>query len=118
MERDMSAIEDNSARVHWGLGANIRRLLLRIHLWIGIVFCIPFAILGITGAYLVYDQDVTAPPRATAVGEHKTPTAIIAAALATSPGLRATNLSMPLVAGDPATLRVARQGVRATSQVF
>jgi uncharacterized iron-regulated membrane protein len=118
MERDMSVIEQSDARVRLGLGANIRRLLLRIHLWIGIVFCIPFAVLGVTGAYLVYDQDVTAPPRATAVGEYKAPTAIIAAALAANPDLRATNLSMPLVAGDPATVRVVRAGVRGTSQIF
>ena len=114
----MSTIEQSSARVHLGIGANIRRWLLRIHLWIGIAFCIPFAVLGITGSFLVYDQDITAPPRAAAVGEYKAPTAIIGAALAANPDRRATNLSMPLVAGDPATVRVAREGVRGTSQVF
>src|SRR5262245_23395675 len=98
--------------------SNVRRVLLRLHLWIGIAFSIPFVILGVTGAYLVYDQDFQAPPRATAVGEYKAPTAIIAAALATGPGQRATSLNMPLVAGDPATVRVAREGVRGTSQVF
>jgi uncharacterized iron-regulated membrane protein len=113
MERDMST--EQSPNQTW---SSIRRLLLRIHLWIGIAFCIPFAVLGLTGAYLVYDQDFTAPPRATAIGEYKTPTAIIAAALATNTGQRAANLSMPLVAGDPATVRVAREGVRGTSQVF
>ena len=66
--------------------SNFRRLLLRLHLWIGIAFSIPFVILGVTGAYLVYDQDFTAPPRATAAGEHKAPTAIIAAALADDSG--------------------------------
>ncbi len=102
--------------------SNVRRVLLQFHLWIGIAFSIPFVILGVTGAYLVYDQDFTAPPRATAAGEYKAPTAIIAAALATSPGQRATSLSMPLVAGDPATVRVARGGGEGerpiTSQVF
>jgi uncharacterized iron-regulated membrane protein len=100
----------------------VRRVLLQLHLWIGIAFSIPFVILGVTGAYLVYDQDVTAPPRATAVGEYKAPTTIIAAALATSPGQRATSLNMPLVTGDPATVRVARGGSEGerpiTSQVF
>src|SRR5262245_46887007 len=113
MERDMN-MEQSPANT-W---SSIRRLLLRIHLWIGIAFCIPFAVLGITGAYLVYDQDFAAPPRATAVGEYKAPTAIIAAAIAGNPDLRAANLSMPLNAGDPATVRVAREGVRGTSQVF
>src|SRR5262249_15294684 len=101
-ERDMSA--ESSAQT-WPV---VRRVLLQLHLWIGIAFAIPFAILGITGAYLVYDQDFSAPPRATAVGEYKAPMAIIGAALATAPGQRATSLSMPLVAGDPATVRVAR----------
>jgi uncharacterized iron-regulated membrane protein len=113
----MSVLEQTSASA-W---PSIRRWLLRIHLWIGIAFCIPFAVLGITGSYLVYDQDFTAPPRATAVGEYKAPTAIIAAALAATPERRATNLTMPLVAGDPATVRVARgegEGARAASQVF
>ena len=73
--------------------SNVRRVLLQFHLWIGIAFSIPFVILGVTGAYLVYDQDFTAPPRATADGEYKAPTAIIAAALATNPGQRATSLS-------------------------
>lgn len=100
----------------------VRRVLLQLHLWIGIAFSIPFVVLGVTGAYLVYDQDFTAPPRATAAGEHKAPAAIIAAALATSPGQRATSLNMPLTAGDPATVRVARGGGGGerpiTSQVF
>jgi uncharacterized iron-regulated membrane protein len=98
--------------------SRVRRVLLQFHLWIGITFSIPFVILGVTGSYLVYDQDWQAPPRATAVGEYKAPTAIIAAALASSPDQRATSLNMPLVAGDPATVRVAREGVRSTSQVF
>ena len=102
--------------------SSVRRVLLQLHLWIGIAFSIPFAILGITGAYLVYDQDFSAPPRATAVGEYKAPNAIIGAALATSPGQHATSLSMPLVAGDPATVRVAREAAEGerpiSSQVF
>ncbi len=100
----------------------VRRVLLQLHLWIGIVLSIPFVILGITGAYLVYDQDFTAPPRATTAGEYKAPAAIIGAALATTTGQRATSLNMPLVAGDPATVRVARGGGEGerpiTSQVF
>ena len=114
----MSALEQTSG----GAWPIIRRWLMRIHLWIGIAFCIPFAVLGITGSYLVYDQDVTAPPRATAVGEYKAPTEIIAAALAVHPQQRATNLAMPLFAGEPAAVRVTngsgQRGARGTSQVF
>ena len=60
----MSTSEQSPARA-WPA---IRRWLMRFHLWIGIAFCIPFAVLGITGSYLVYDQDFTAPPRATKIG--------------------------------------------------
>ena len=114
----MSALEQTSGNA-WPI---IRRWLLKIHLWIGIAFCIPFAVLGITGSYLVYDQDVTAPPRATAVGDYKAPTEIIAAALAVNSERRATNLAMPLFAGEPATVRITngsgQRGTRGTSQVF
>ena len=114
----MSAFEQTSGST-W---LTIRRWLMRIHLWIGIAFCIPFAVLGITGSYLVYDQDVTAPPRATAVGDYKAPTEIIAAALAVHSQQRATNLAMPLFAGEPAAVRVTngsgQRGARGTSQVF
>ncbi len=114
----MSTLEQSLARA-WPA---IRRWLMRIHLWIGIAFCIPFAVLGVTGSYLVYDQDFTAPPRATAAGEFKAPSEIIAAATAANPERRVTNLSMPLAAGDPASVRIARPGAergpRATSQVF
>ena len=95
----------------------------RFHLWIGIAFCIPFAILGVTGAYLVYDQDFTAPPRATAAGriqgadgDH------CGSARDQSRASAPPACSMPLVAGDPATVRVARGGGEGerpiTSQVF
>lgn len=118
----MSTMELNPARARIGVWPVVRRWLLWLHLWIGIAFSIPFVILGVTGSYLVYDQDWSAPPRATTVGEYKAPTAIIAAALATAPEQRATSLNMPLVAGDPATVRVARGGGEGqrpiTSQVF
>lgn len=99
----MSTMESSA-----GAGFNFRRLLVTIHLWIRIAFAIPFAMLGITGAYLVYDQDFDNIPRATASGPFQTPTAIINAGLAAVSGGRATNLAMPLYEGDPATVRLAR----------
>jgi uncharacterized iron-regulated membrane protein len=101
----MTAVEQTSSAASFPW----RRWLLRIHLWIGIVFCIPFALLGITGSILVYDQDVLAPPRATAVGEMQRPAAILNAAAAANPGYRATQLILPAAAGDPATVRLARE---------
>jgi uncharacterized iron-regulated membrane protein len=87
-----------------------RKWVLRIHLWIGIAFCIPFALLGITGSLLVYDQDVLAPPRATATGEMAPPAAILAAAAAANPDYRTAQLIMPVKAGDPATVRLSLKG--------
>jgi uncharacterized iron-regulated membrane protein len=87
-----------------------RKWLLRIHLWIGIAFAIPFALLGITGSILVYDQDVMEPPRATAVGEVATPSAILQAAAAANPDYNAAQLIMPAKPRDPATVRLARKG--------
>lgn len=86
-----------------------RKWLLRIHLWTGIAFAIPFALLGITGSILVYDQDVLAPLRATTVGELAAPGAILAAAAAANPDYNAAQLIMPAEAGDPATVRLARK---------
>ena len=83
-----------------------RKWLLRIHLWIGIAFAIPFALLGITGSILVYDQDILAPPRATTVGENAAPSAILQAAAAANPDYNAAQLIMPAKAGDPATVRL------------
>jgi uncharacterized iron-regulated membrane protein len=97
-----------------------RRWLLRVHLWIGIAFCIPFALLGITGSILVYDQDVLAPPRATAMGERATPSAILQAATAVNPDYKVTQLILPAKDGDPATVRMVLQGMdrRGFEQTF
>jgi uncharacterized iron-regulated membrane protein len=87
---------------------DLRRVLFLMHLWIGVTLCIPFALLGLTGAYLVYDQDVDAPPRAVAVGDLASPEQILAAAVAGRSGLIATAVTMPLRAGDPAIVRLGR----------
>jgi uncharacterized iron-regulated membrane protein len=90
---------------------SLRRWLLRIHLWIGITLCIPFALLGITGSILVYDQDFLAPPpKATAAGTIQPLGAILAAGAATHPGFKVTQVVMPRNAGDPAVLRLSDAG--------
>ncbi|MBP5857323.1 PepSY domain-containing protein [Marivibrio halodurans] len=94
------------------LPARTRRFLADLHLWIGVGFCIPFILLGVSGSYLVYHESfdallagggsVTAtdgPPRP--AGE------IVAAALAAAPdGAAATLLFMPDAPGEAARVRV------------
>jgi uncharacterized iron-regulated membrane protein len=107
MERTMATIEPAPR-----LALPVRRLLSWIHLWVGVAFCLPFALLGITGSILVYQQPisnfVTAAPRATAIGQMQSPQAIIDAGTKGREGMVATLLSMPQAAGDPAILRLVR----------
>jgi uncharacterized iron-regulated membrane protein len=94
--------------------ASPRRLLFWLHIWVGLAFCVPFALLGITGSILVYEQpinDFFAPtPRATASGAMQSPQAIIDAGTKARDGLVATSLSLPQDAGDPAIVRVTERG--------
>lgn len=91
-----------------------RRLLFLIHIWVGLAFCLPFALLGITGSILVYEQpinDLLNPgPQASAAGAIQSPQAIIDAATKARDGLTATSLSPPQDAGDPAIVRLTQRG--------
>ncbi|HEX3483555.1 MAG TPA: PepSY-associated TM helix domain-containing protein [Micropepsaceae bacterium] len=91
-----------------------RRLLFWIHIWIGLAFCLPFALLGITGSILVYEQPINALlapiPAATAAGTIASPQAIIDAAVNTRSDLAATSLSLPQASGEPAVVRLTLRG--------
>src|SRR5262245_31275221 len=54
---DISASADKKpiARV------SVRRVLGWLHLWTGIIFCIPFVALGISGSILMIGHDMPAP---------------------------------------------------------
>jgi len=94
------------------LSLSSRRVLFWIHIWVGLAFCLPFALLGITGSILVYEQPINAffspNPPATAVGTMKPPQAIIDAATKGREGFAATSLSLPQSAGEPAIVRLSR----------
>jgi uncharacterized iron-regulated membrane protein len=85
-----------------------------LHIWVGLAFCVPFALLGITGSLLVYEQpidDVFWPQsQATASGVMHSPQAIIEAAAKARAGLAANSLSLPQEAGDPAVVRLTERG--------
>lgn len=86
----------------------LRRVLFQVHLWIGLILSIPFAILGVTGSYLVYDQDFDAVPAATAQGVAAAPAAILAAGVSGREGFVPASLTMPAREGLPAIVRLAR----------
>jgi uncharacterized iron-regulated membrane protein len=96
------------------LSLSPRRLLFWIHIWVGLAFCLPFALLGITGSILVYEQPINAflapNPQATAAGAMQSPQSIIDAATKARPGLAATSLSWPQDAGDAAVVRLSERG--------
>jgi len=83
----------------------LRDVLFQVHLWVGLIFCIPFVVLGLTGSYLVYDQDFVTPPMAQTEGVFASPEAIFAAA--ERPGFRSASLTMPEALGEPAIVRLA-----------
>src|SRR5215467_2300765 len=87
-----------------------RRLLFWLHIWIGLILGIPFAVLGVTGSILVYEQQIddwmATAPEAVAQGEMKGPQAIIDAAKAAKPDARAQILTWPQQAGDAAMVRM------------
>ncbi len=102
----MTTIENTAART---MSPSLRRILGWLHLWIGLIFCIPFAILGVTGSILVYDEPladfVSSPPHASAQGEMKSVQEIVDAAAAARGGATPLFLTMPTEAGDAAIIR-------------
>lgn len=93
----------------------IKRVLFQIHLWIGLILALPFLILGITGAFLVFDQDIdkalNAPKAPVAsVGAVQSYDAIAAAGLAAVEGMRVTTVFAPEKAGAPAQVRLQAAG--------
>ena len=90
------------------------RTLQNIHLWIGLILCLPLAMLGITGAILMLEDDLRAAPAYTlATGDLQPVSAILAAARAAAPaGTQPGFLTLPDEPGKPATVRLtaARAG--------
>lgn len=93
----------------------LRKVLFQIHLWSGLILALPFLILGITGAILVFDQDIdralNAPkPPVAAVGQVRSYDAIAAAGLAGVKNMRVATVLAPEKPGEPAQVRLQKQG--------
>lgn len=95
-----------------------RYWLQQIHLWTGLVLCLPLVLMGITGSILVYAHDIEhlfgqGEPRVTTVGEWRSPDELVAAAVAASsePGRVPIAVRWPAEIGDPAAVRLSRPGM-------
>ncbi|HWA22534.1 MAG TPA: PepSY-associated TM helix domain-containing protein [Caulobacterales bacterium] len=90
---------------------NVRKILFQIHLWSGLVLALPFLVLGLTGALLVFDQDIDSalnaqrPPIASA-GPVQSYDAVAAAALTGVKDMRVITVLAPEKAGAPAQVRL------------
>lgn len=100
------------------------RTLQNIHLWVGLILCLPLVLLGITGSILVVEDEIRGltgdtPAQATAEGSLQPVSAILAAARAAAPaGTQPGFLILPEEPGHPAVVRLvaARGGERGGQQ--
>lgn len=96
------------------------RTLQNIHLWTGLILCLPLVLLGITGSILVVEDELRGlsgdtPAQAMADGPMQPVSAILAAARAAAPaGAQPGFLILPEEPGRPAVVRLvaARNGER------
>jgi uncharacterized iron-regulated membrane protein len=86
----------------------IRHLLFQIHMWIGLILGVFFAVLGLSGSVLVYNDEIDrlGTPRATAMGRPAPLDTIVAAARRTA-AAPSDNifLKLPKTSEDPVLVR-------------
>src|SRR3954453_4401444 len=93
----------------------MRRIVAQLHLWIGLLLCLPLVLLGLTGSVLVFKHEleaVFAPQRPPAVqGEPRTIGEILATAQkAAPPGFRPLTYMAPSEPGEMAVVRLVPSG--------
>ena len=95
-----------------------RYWLQQLHLWIGLILLLPLVMMGVTGAVLVYAHDLEhlfgqGEPVAKAVGEWKSPAALIEAARAATKDPTRVPIAVrwPIERGEPAAVRLSRPGM-------
>ncbi|MGQ9366011.1 PepSY-associated TM helix domain-containing protein [Azospirillum sp. A39] len=93
------------------------RLLHQAHLWAGIVLCLPFVMLGITGSVLVFEHELQdlfgAPPvrPVHAAGQPQPLSAVAAAVAAQAPqGFAVSLLQLPDAPDEPVVARLSQDG--------
>jgi len=86
-----------------------RRLVQQLHLWVGLLFCLPLVVLGLSGSLLVYEDwtRILDPHRIAAAGQAKPIGDIVAAARAAAPeGYTPAFYRAPEGPGDFASVRL------------
>lgn len=92
-----------------------RNLFGELHLWLGLLACLPLVVIGLTGSLLVYHEEIEtllAPAgRPVTAGEARPAAEIVAAAQARAPvGFRPAFLRLPAAPGDRALVGFAEPG--------
>ena len=86
----------------------VRRTLHKIHLWGGLILCLPLLVQGITGSILVFGRELNNNAmvhHTMAVGTPHSPSEIIEAARTVAPeGFKPNMLRMPQIENDPAVI--------------
>jgi len=89
----------------------IRRIIGQIHLWTGVVLCMPFVLIGLTGSILVFEDELNKAFRAdhrAIAGTARATGEIIAAARAVAPaGFVPVGYTAPMSPGGLALVRLS-----------
>ena len=94
-----------------------RRTLQTIHLWVGLILCLPIIAIGLSGSALLLQREIQlySIPGASTTGSYQPFARMLEAAqTAVAPGIRPNQIDLPLARGWPASVQfvVARQPVR------
>ena len=84
------------------------RILHKVHLWIGLILCIPLVLIGLTGSLMVYEHelvDIFSKPPILAQGTSHSGAEIIAAAKEAAPPKLKPTMYRPAQDGEPASVR-------------
>lgn len=88
---------------------SFKRILQTIHLWVGIILCLPIVVIGITGSLLLIQREMQGylqSPAATAIGKQESIAHIIEAARAAAPSNTTLGrVDIPGRAGTPAAVQ-------------
>lgn len=96
---------------------SFRYWLQQVHLWSGLILCVPLVLLGLTGSVLVFHHEIeewtSAPLPAATAGTPQSAAALVAAASSHVPAeFAAAAITFPEHAGDYAQIRFAKPGPR------
>jgi uncharacterized iron-regulated membrane protein len=87
-----------------------RKALQFLHLWLGLILCIPLVLLGLTGTILVFEKSIVSTQHTAAVGSPQPIAAIVAAASKAAPEHQTASLFIAPSDGGMATVRFSQAG--------